>query len=265
MTALDGRARASSSVYDGDFYRRHREGSRASARAILPLVVGWTRPESAVDVGCGVGTWLAVLRELGVEDVLGIDGGGVPPSLLEIPCERFLARDLTAPLDVAREFDLALSMEVAEHLPESAADTFVASLTRLAPVVLFSAAIPHQGGRGHQNERWPADWARRFRARGFVALDPVRSRVWSDPTVVPWYAQNTLVFAREDALSRFGDLERAGRIGERGRGDPLALVHPGVWARKAEPSLHRAWREFRRALARALARPFRRGTRGVRP
>ncbi len=260
MTASGGRARAS--VYDGDFYRRHRDGSRASARAILPLVVDWTHPKSAVDVGCGVGTWLAVLRELGVEDVLGIDGGDLDdPSLLEISRERFLARDLAAPLDVGREFDLALSLEVAEHLPEAAADGFVASLTRLAPVVLFSAAIPHQGGRAHVNERWPADWAARFRARSFVALDPVRSRVWSDPTVVPWYAQNTLVFVREDALSRFPELERAGRIGDGlgpGGGDPPALVHPGVWVRRAAPSLHRAWRELRRALARALARPFRR-------
>ncbi len=239
MTALDGRARASSSVYDGDFYRRHREGSRASARAILPLVVGWTRPESAVDVGCGVGTWLAVLRELGVEDVLGIDGGGVPPSLLEIPCERFLARDLTAPLDVAREFDLALSMEVAEHLPESAADTFVASLTRLAPVVLFSAAIPHQGGINHVNEQWPGYWAAQFAARGFACLAFIRWEVWEDELLPFYYRQNLFLYARKTALA--GDPRIVAPFPP-GPAKLAPVVHPTLYRKKVKAALEAAAR-----------------------
>src|SRR4029079_13889229 len=123
-------------------YERHQSGSGSSAEVVAPLVVGWVRPKSVVDVGGGVGPGAAAFLRRGVEDVVGVDGSPVPKDLLQIPADRFLVRDLSKPLDLGRTFDLALALEVAEHLPASAAGTLVTSLTALAPVVLFSAAIP---------------------------------------------------------------------------------------------------------------------------
>ena len=57
-----------------------------------------------------------------------------------------------------RKFDLVLSLEVAEHLPSECAEAFVESLVNLGPVILFSAAIPYQGGENHVNEQWPEYW-----------------------------------------------------------------------------------------------------------
>jgi hypothetical protein len=62
-----------------------------------------------------------------------------------------------------RTFDLAICLEVAEHLPPEAAEGFIDSLTRLAPVVLFSAAITFQVGNQHLNGQWPDYWATLFR------------------------------------------------------------------------------------------------------
>jgi hypothetical protein len=84
-----------------------------------------------------------------------VDGAYVQPALLAIPQEQFLAHDLTLPLHAGRTFDLALSLELAEHLPPECAGVLVDSLARLAPAVVFSAAVPFQGGVGHVNERWP--------------------------------------------------------------------------------------------------------------
>jgi 2-polyprenyl-3-methyl-5-hydroxy-6-metoxy-1,4-benzoquinol methylase len=65
---------------------------------------------------------------------------------------------LIQPLDLEKEFDLVVSLEVAEHLPASAADQFVNTLVKHGKKILFSAAIPGQGGQDHLNEQWPDYW-----------------------------------------------------------------------------------------------------------
>lgn len=215
-----------SNCYTPRFYAELRDGSRASARRILPEVLALVKPTSIVDVGCGVGTWLVAAEQAGLSDYLGIDGDYVDVAQLEIPRERFVARDLQQPLQLDRQFDLVMSLEVAEHLPPDRADAFVASLTGLGPVVLFSAAIPHQNGNNHLNEQWPEYWADRFRARGYLAVDCVRSRVWNDPAVEPWYAQNTLLFVREDRLRADPALAAARAQTVDGA---LSRVHPEIY------------------------------------
>src|SRR3954469_17790833 len=112
--------------YDAAFFAADRPIVKSSARRIVPLVLGMTGCRSVVDVGCGTGTWLSVFAEHGVADVLGLDGTAVDGAAIEIAPERLLRRDLTAPFALARQFDLAMSLEVAEHLPETAAAPFVA-------------------------------------------------------------------------------------------------------------------------------------------
>src|SRR5438128_1549978 len=131
-----------SSVYMPGFYRAHEEGSEKAARAIVPTILDLIKQRSVVDVGCGTGICLAIFRELGVEEILGLDGAWVGEKQLRIPRDRFIVADLTKPLPVQREFDLVVSLEVAEHLPPPHAETFVESLTRLGPVVLFLGGYP---------------------------------------------------------------------------------------------------------------------------
>jgi hypothetical protein len=147
-------------------------------------------------VGCGIGTWLSACKELGATDVLGIDGAYLEPSLLMIDKNCFLPHDLTKPLNLQKRFDLAISLEVAEHLPESCADVFVATLCSLSDAVLFSAAVPGQGGTGHLNEQWPDYWGTRFRKKGFRMIDCIRTEIWEDDSVAPWYRQNTFLSLR---------------------------------------------------------------------
>ncbi|MEK7684062.1 MAG: class I SAM-dependent methyltransferase [Verrucomicrobiota bacterium] len=209
--------------YTEDFFKGQQEGSRRSALEILPLVLTLIHPRRVIDVGCGVGTWLAALRNLGIEDVWGVDGDYVARSLLHIPAERFIPHDLTKPLRLENEFDLAISVEVAEHLPAACAGDFIDSLTRLAPIVLFSAAIPFSRGLHHLNEQWPEYWVAHFQARDFVAVDCLRRRIWQNDLVEWWYAQNILLFVRRDHLDRHPPLQRELEI----NGPvPLALIHP---------------------------------------
>jgi SAM-dependent methyltransferase len=210
-------------LYTDAYYRALRDGARRSAEVVVPLVLRLTRPRGVLDVGCGRGTWLAVFREHGVEDVCGVDGDYVDREQLDIPRQQFVPWDLTQPLRLGRSFDLAVSLEVAEHLPADCAETFVGSLTALAPLVLFSAAAPFQGGQGHVNEQWPAYWARRFAARGYVPIDCLRRQLWDDERVEWWYAQNILLFAGPGQMEALPPLREAHALTG---GTAPALVHP---------------------------------------
>jgi SAM-dependent methyltransferase len=212
--------------YDSKFYREL-DSAQKSAAAVLPIVFGVVKPQSMVDIGCGTGKWLAKAVELGVEDILGVDGTWVDRNQLAIPSQNFVTHDLTTPLSLERRFDLALSLEVAEHLPEAAAGVFVESICSASDVVLFSAAIPGQGGRRHVNEQWPAYWAELFHKLGYDCFDYLRPKIWNDAGVAWYYAQNSLVFVRRGRDHQFGE-----------RVTPLPLVHPGLWSAEIERMRH---------------------------
>ena len=141
-----------SAVYDETFYERQQDGSIRSAEIVVPIVLSLFPCHSVVDFGCGVGGWLREFERRGVNDYLGVDGDYVSRQMLKIPADRFMPLDLRNVGDLGRRFDLACSLEVAEHLPEERAKPFVAALVKAAPVILFSAAVPRQGGTGHLNE-----------------------------------------------------------------------------------------------------------------
>ena len=223
-------------LYDDAFYETYRAESARAAAAFADIVSAELAPRSVLDVGCGVGTWLRAFLDAGAESVVGVDGPYVDRSRLEIPADRFVAWDLTRPLEIPdrlpQTFDLALSMEVGEHLPEAASRTFVRSLTARAPAVLFSAAIPHQGGTDHVNEQWQRYWAGRFADEGFVTVDRFRAALWEDEAVPYYYVQNGLLFVREDRLDAAPSL----RDYVVDSGDPaLDRVHPRRWLEANDP------------------------------
>ena len=211
-------------LYDAPFFASLRDGTRKSASVVVPLLIDLVRPRNVADIGCGAGLWLAAFRECGVTDVLGVDGAWVPAAEREIPEELFLERDLAQPLSLDRTFDLALCLEAAEHLPPEAAVPFVESLTRVAPIIVFSAAIPRQGGTGHFNEQWPSYWVKLFASCGYECLDLLRERLWTNDAVETWYRQNMLCFVAGDRPELRARLAGAGSVAR-----PLDIVHPGVF------------------------------------
>jgi SAM-dependent methyltransferase len=234
-------------LYGDSFFDLHEQGARASARAAIPEVFHFVHPASVVDVGCGVGQWLVEFKAAGVNDYLGIDGDYVNRQRLLIEPERFLPKDLSQPLAIDRRFDLAVSLEVAEHLPESSAADFVASLVRLAPVVLFSAAIPYQWGDGHVNEQWPEYWREKFLQCGYVVADCLRRRLWDKADVKHWYCQNLFFYVDRTRINEYPQLARVVR--REGEGPPLSLVHPTQYLNVVQ-HLIKQFRESQRAAAR---------------
>jgi SAM-dependent methyltransferase len=238
--------------YDRTFFEKIEDGSRQSAKVVVPYLMSLLHPGSVVDVGCGTGGWLSAFLDEGVTDFLGMDGSYVSPSALLIPPSHFQASDLRQPLKLDRRFDLVISLEVGEHLPAGCADLYVDNLVALGDLVVFSAAIPNQGGTGHINEQWPDYWRTRFEARGFVLIDCLRHRFWENRDVERWYRQNLLLYAHE---RRLADYPALARELEESRGRPLELVHPATYAAPALSAvLHMLSATLSRGIRRRLGK-----------
>ena len=234
---------SNSDLYNDEFFSARRDGSLASARQIVPVVMQLTGCQSVVDLGCGQGNWLAAFQERGLKDLRGYDGEYVNPDRLLIPREWFVKADLSQPLKVNRRFDLAMSLEVVEHLPPAVSDSFIDLLTSLSPVVLFSGSLPHQDGTGHINERWVEDWVEMFRRRGYRAVDCLRARFWNDARVDWWYAQNTVLYVSEKHLADYPEI--AALLAS--TPPPVTWVHPKLLVHKEnrlheQPGLKNLWR-----------------------
>lgn len=173
-------------IYTPAFFAEHHTTVTLSAWVVAPIVMEQLAPRSALDIGCGWGEWLDAL---GLEDVVGVD--------IAAEWEGVVRHDLTTPLDLGRTFDLVISLETAEHLPEEAADTYIASIARhAADAVLFSAAVPGQEGLHHVNCQPHEYWHERFEQHGFAVTDPIRPLIANEWRVSPWYRSNTFVYRR---------------------------------------------------------------------
>jgi len=219
--------------YSKNFFKEQSGGSFSSAEVVVPFVINLLNPKSVVDVGCGVGTWLSVFKKMGVDEILGLDGKWVDQEMLRIPSLNFCACDLAVPQYFNRTFDLAMSVEVAEHLPESAASILVKTLTSLSNVVLFAAAVPGQAGLNHINCQWPEYWAKLFEENGYIPVDVIRSKIWNEDGVEYWYCQNIILYIDAEHIHTLPELKKEYELR---KSDQLSIVHPSCFLRYADPS-----------------------------
>lgn len=206
------------------YIHRENEHNLQAPEQIVPLLINLLHPKSVVDVGCGIGTFLHVFKKNGVETIKGYDGKWVNKQLLSkyIDLNEFEEVNLEKPIVTTRKYDLAICLEVAEHLDSTNASTIVQSLIGLSDVIIFSAAIPNQGGQNHVNEQWPDYWKNLFLQHDYVMLDLLRPVIWNNENIYWWYKQNAVVVVKKEfeknILTIFGDKHDSHRI--------LSYVHP---------------------------------------
>jgi SAM-dependent methyltransferase len=185
-------------IYDSDFYEAIEGAVVRSAGRIADSILNDFKAGCVIDVGCGTGALLEALRDRGCE------GFGLEYS--EAALQYCHARRLSvAKFDLERDilndnrtFDVAVSMEVAEHLPEMVADRYIDLLTRLSRVIVFTAAPPGQTGGDHVNLQPPSYWIAKFQQRGFEHTAELSQR-WRESwqaagDVEDWYHQNLMIF-----------------------------------------------------------------------
>ena len=230
--------RIATAAYDAEFFAAGASGAKRNIAAVLPLVVAelGAQPATLIDVGCGAGAWVREFLDAGI-DAVGWDGSWALPSLV-IPPERFTPRDLEQPWSHERRFDLAVTIEVAEHLPSARGPGFVSDLCAISDAVLFSAAVPRQAGTHHVNLRWQSYWVGLFAGNGYGVIDCLRPAVWDRVPAVDW------VIAQQCFLFRRGQDSRLAM--------PVDVVHPRSYLDATRPhGLRQIGRELPGALRRS--------------
>jgi len=197
----------------------------SAARQILPYIFKLKPIKSIIDVGCGTGTWLSVAKELGVEEILGVDGVELDQKDLKIPSSNFINTNLTQAFNLNKKFDLLICLEVAEHLPENSAKTLIDTLTSHSDFILFSAAIPEQGGQNHINEQWPEYWLNLFRTQGYFPCNILRDEFWDNKEIEWWYKQNIMIYGTKSILLSL-NLPISEKI--------HPIIHPSLFKEKLE-------------------------------
>ncbi len=232
-----------STYYGEEFYGKINNHSHESAKCAIPLIMDLLSPKSVIDIGCGPGDWLSVFAKYGVE-VFGVDGPHIKPEQLLIPPRCFAHHNLEFPYSTDQRYCLAMSLEVGEHLPDRVSRDFVASLTKLATAVIFSAALPGQGGVNHINEQWPWYWQALFKQFGYVRLDPFRHRIWHNPQVAFYYQQNLFLFVDPTKHQALVD-----KIGIEDKYSELTLIKTTILQdMTAASTLQRSWSKIVKML-----------------
>lgn len=208
--------------YNDKFYSEYISGSLRSAETVLGMLFDLYKPSSIIDIGCGRGAWLAVAESLGSKTLKGIDGRWVDEGSLLSKSIDFSPVDLEGDIEIQVRYDLAISVEVAEHLPESRAASFVSTLRKASDVVLFSAAIKGQGGTNHINEQWQSYWIDLFKVYDYEVFDIFRGNTWKSNEVEWWYRQNIFLFVNANCPPATIDLDRLRRMERR----IYDVVHP---------------------------------------
>ncbi len=216
-------------IYSKNFYRTRHQDTKYAAHKILSILKNILPLRSIVDFGCGTGTWLLAAENLGFKELEGYEGNWLNKSMYKCNKATLTTHNLEDKINTIKRYDIALSLEVAEHLSAKRAHSFVEELCNIANIVLFSAAIPGQGGTHHINEQWQSYWVKKFNENNFSAYDVVRPKIWNDPKISFWYKQNILLFINNDIVS---DLELQKNI-------PFItdIIHPEQYLIKHDPCI----------------------------
>lgn len=179
-------------TYDDQFFTDEGRVARESAAIVIPWVLHnlKTWPSLIIDIGCGTGEWayewLNEAARLDTQfDVLGIDA--YAPTCV-VPRLRL---DITHGVDCTG-WDLAICLEVAEHLPSESAEPLVAGLAK-ANTVLFSAATPGQPGVGHVHCQPHEFWHDLFAQHGMTS-EFIGDQF--DEPVADFYRRNMYLYRR---------------------------------------------------------------------
>jgi SAM-dependent methyltransferase len=207
-----------------DEHREFLSHNRYSATIVFNILDRLLTIDSVLDLGCGIGVWMQAALARPGRSVLGVDLEAFAPEDLLAPSETIVNTAIDRTVDLHRRFDLTLCLETVEHIEPARAVEVVSNCVRHSDIVLFSAAIPGQGGLHHVNEQLPEYWQCLFDQAGYEVVDVIRPLIWCDPGIPLWYRQNILLFVNREAASTLELLRaEAGKIPI-----PLNRAHPDL-------------------------------------
>lgn len=191
-------------IYNEKFHENRKDITEQAAEKVLQYINQFFKISSCVDVGGGIGVWALAQQKINNSKILVLDGEYVNKRDILVKENEFKTIDLNdekMSCLVNQKFDLVISLEVAEHLLPERASSFVKDLCNLGDVVLFSAAVPGQGGQGHINEKYLSYWRGEFEKENYCIYDVIRPYIAGDISIPFWFRQNMVIFAKENMFN----------------------------------------------------------------
>ncbi|HLC91705.1 MAG TPA: methyltransferase domain-containing protein [Candidatus Saccharimonadales bacterium] len=153
--------------YSAAYFKQINDEEGPQAERLADVLIWKYSPKSVIDIGCASGLYLKPFLDRNVK-VRGLDNAKavIDDEVLQIPRRYIELADITKNPPKTKA-DLALCIEVMEHIPKSGAKPAIRHLTQASDLIIFSAAQPGQGGVGHINCQLPSYWQALFAKNGF--------------------------------------------------------------------------------------------------
>jgi SAM-dependent methyltransferase len=186
-------------MYDRDFHKSIENDEYPQAVRLAEYIASHVPCSTFLDFGCSTGLYLNEIKKR-LPQIESVGYEFAEDAVNAALCPDVVQFDLTEPLQRSKkENTLSLCLEVLEHIDDANWLPVLTNITKLSDVIIFSAAIPGQGGTGHINCRWKIDWIRRFHSLGWVVdLDKSRHMIdyMRNGYHMGWFANNAMVLVK---------------------------------------------------------------------
>ena len=183
--------------YINNFYngslKHDLQNNQYSACKYLKVVKQVIKINSIIDFGAGTGAWLHAAKSLGIDKLFGIE----KHYQIDIKGAKILKQNVFDKVDFRA--DIAVSVEVGEHILPEKSSTFIDVITSSSDIVIFGAANTHQSGDAHINCREVGFWKNLFKNRGFKLVDLFRQQFWNCRKINKAYVQNIFLYVKRES------------------------------------------------------------------
>ena len=194
MLPQNWNSEAESRVYDASYYQNHTKYYERGIANFEKFVRENVDFQSLCELGCGTGAFSAPF--VNDKDVLGIDFS-VGATEVHYLGKNFLSGDLSKPLNLGKEFDLVLSLEVWEHLMPQVEEQYLENIFALKPkTLILSCAIPGQVGRHHYLPHTHVEANAICAQFGYTPDEELTSKFRKIKSLAKFYRANTFVYKK---------------------------------------------------------------------
>ena len=183
-------------LYNEGFFEWHLVYARDYSIKTMLWFIEKYKPESVIDFGCGIGSYLEAAYSKGLR-IKGIDISYHAFKFTPEHIRPFISyKDCTKEI-VTWGYDCALSFETAEHIDPAGTDQFIDNIKRAASkYILFTAAPPGQEGCGHINLHPREYWIEKFGLPVDEEMTKDIADNWALLGCPPYISKNLIVFKK---------------------------------------------------------------------
>ncbi len=181
-------------MYNYDFHKSIENDEIPQADRLGYYIKTYIKPNQFHDFGCSTGIYVKSVKQHNIP-ATGFEFSD--EAVKNAVTSNIIQCDLTNPLYTEKiPNTLGLCLEVLEHIDDKDWKPVLENIVNNCDKLIFSAAVPGQGGVGHINCRPKIDWIKRFHSLGWVVdLDATKHLLsyMQQGYHMGWFTNNAMV------------------------------------------------------------------------